>query len=359
MMTAALRLVLALVPLLLVAPPTHAKRKIVPVPLWSTFDGARWGDLVLGQTTRELFVREYSSTETTVAGVMEANTPNKTNTQAFVLFDGPGSAAKLAAVVLFYDGDRGSMGRPPRPALVAWEDRYGQGAIGGYPPDRPDAWRLRIAVDRGAAALIQRDDDRERIAALIFAQPERLKPLAAGLSATETEVRPLLSREDWEPLVARVAYIDVNVDLGRNVAADRRGLRRDIERDAEDLLQARTAFRLVTHDGGRLVVDLEGETRRQNGRQIRLRARAALDADSPYGLVTTRTVEYTRDLDAGSSERHIEREARRLCEQVVAFAAGSITSDLERRRSDALAAAQRWARLGLVEALGAEDEKQP
>src|SRR5262245_8639055 len=83
--------------LLLVAPLEldAAKRKIVPVPAWGEFDGTRWGELPLGELTREAFERDYSCSETNLPGVLEGNTANRTNTQLFLVFDGPGPTARL------------------------------------------------------------------------------------------------------------------------------------------------------------------------------------------------------------------------------------------------------------------------
>src|SRR5687767_3563659 len=104
-----------------------AKRKVVPVPAWTEFEGGRWGELVLGETTRAAFERDYSCSETNLPGVLEGNTSNRTNTELFLVFDGPGPEARLHGMACFFDGDRGA------PAPLEFEGRFGAQAVGGYP----------------------------------------------------------------------------------------------------------------------------------------------------------------------------------------------------------------------------------
>src|SRR5262249_57806060 len=114
--------------LFLVPAPAGAGRQVVAVPLWSDFDGTRWGDLTLDSTTRSAFEREYSSRSAGRDDVLEANTPRRTETQLFLVFNGPGPDARLAWIVCFYN--RGA--QAPRPA--AFEGRMQRRQARDVPP---------------------------------------------------------------------------------------------------------------------------------------------------------------------------------------------------------------------------------
>jgi hypothetical protein len=327
-------------------PTNAAKRNIVPVPAWSEIDGTHWGELVIGQTTRVTFERDYSSSETSLPGVLEGNTSNRTSTELFLAFDGPGPDARLAWILCFYDSDRGA------PTPLEFEGRFGSALSGGYPPRRRADWRLRVAAERGVAAVMERGERRERVAALLVSRSPALADVARGLSERETEVESSLTAADREPLIVQVAYVDVNVDVDRALKVDRRDLRRELERAAESQARLQSSLRVGGAGGGRLAVavDLEPRKKREED-QIRITARATLDGGGPYGIVSVRGGESTRDLAADSGSSRVEREARRLVEQVVSSIAGSAQSQLQERRQKALAAARREARLALVASL--------
>jgi hypothetical protein len=325
------------------------KREVVPVPTWNALDGTQWGPLALERTTRAEFERDYSSAATALPSVMKGNTSGRTNTELFVAFDGPGPDARLAWVVCFYGGDRGA------PAALEFEGRYGPQMEGGYPPVRHAEWRLRVATEQGVAAVIERGPEKERVAALIAGTPALVAALARRLSERPTEVESLLGPEDREPLVARVASVEVDVDVDRDVRADRRELRRELERAAEREVRVHSSLRLGSSGGGRVAVSVDVEPRkRREEAQIRITARATLDGEGPYGIVSASSGESTRDLDGNADEVRIEREARRLVEQVVGSVASSAQNQLQSRRNDALAAARRQTRLGLVAFLAGE-----
>src|SRR5207249_11507159 len=75
-----------------------AGRPIVPVPLWSDFDGVHWGDVALGETTRAAFEHDHSSRATDLPGVLKANTPHRTDTAVYVAFDAPGPDGRLVLI---------------------------------------------------------------------------------------------------------------------------------------------------------------------------------------------------------------------------------------------------------------------
>src|SRR5262249_48734114 len=140
-------------------------RQVVPVPVWSDFDGAHWGVLALGETTRAAFERDYSSRPADLPGVLKATTSHRTDTEVFAAFDAPGPGGRLVPSACFYEGRRG------RPTPEEFESRTGGSARGGYPPTRRADWRLRVAAERGLAALIEREGQGERVIALLFSRP--------------------------------------------------------------------------------------------------------------------------------------------------------------------------------------------
>jgi hypothetical protein len=329
------------------APVAAAKRKVVPVPAWSELDGSAWGDLQLGQVTRAEFEREYSCSATNLPGVLEGTTSHRTNTQLYLVFDGPGPQARLAWVACFYDGDRGA------PTPVEFEGRFGDSLVGGYLTRRRADWRLRVAAEHGVAAVVERGEQRERVAALIVGDPEALGEFADVLSAEETAVECSLSAADREPLLVRLGDVDVDVDVDRGSGISRRDLRYEVERAAESQARLQAGLRVDGRMGGRLAVavDVEKCQKGETEQQLRIKVRATLDGEGPYGIVSARSSEYTKELGCDCGQSRAERETRRLVEQAVGAVAGSAQSQLHERRQQALAAAVREARLSLVASL--------
>jgi hypothetical protein len=318
------------------APEATAKRKIVPVPAWNEYDGVRWGDLVPGETTLGAFDRDYSNEETKAAGVLNGNTSGRTKTELFLAFDGAGPEARLTWIAIFYHGRRGA------PTPPEFQSRYG--GQEGHLPTRHADWRLQVAPERGAAAVIERGEKGERVAALIFARPEAMAVLSRRVSSREAPIESFLSPADQEPLEVRVGDVEINVDVDRDLDLNERRLERELESSVRLQMPGRTEG-----SGGVVTVSVSVEPRKK-GDQIksRLTARASLVGEGPYGIVRSHSDDLTEDLAAGSRASRVEREARDLVLRAIGEARDRAESEIQSRRQRALYEALQQTRLALL-----------
>jgi hypothetical protein len=344
---------IVLLGLLLTALPGEAgNRAVFSVPDWRDFDGARWGGLVLEETTRAAFEQHYSSRRTDHANVLQATTSNRSGTEHFLIFDGPGQDARLAWILCFYDSDRGA----PRPAdfLVrqdAWE-------ITGYPALQRAGWRLFTEAGGGVGAVGEREGDRLRVVALIMGRPERMTALARRLRPPVSGGESTVGGAGPDPYRARIGRIDVNVQVSPNTAVDRVELQREIQVEAEDKAGDWPVLQVAAGSAGRLAIELAVEPVAPGaGSGIRLTSQATLDAEGAGGDVHARSERYQRDLGADSSQGRLEEEARQLVERGIDAVAGSAQIQLQRQQEQSREVGRREARLALIDFLAGEADE--
>jgi hypothetical protein len=335
--------------LLAAFPAAAAKPRIVSVPDWRRFDGVRWGELVLDETTRAAFEQRYAFRRTDRDGVLQATTSNRSKTQLFLVFDGPGEDARLAWIVCFYDGGSGA---PRRGELAG---RYEAREITGYPTIQRAGWRLFAATAQGVAAVDERDAQGSRVAALIMGRPGRATALVRRTQAEDTSGQSPLGSTVQDRFTLSIGRIDVDVSVASAVRIDRGGLQRESQRAAEDQVRDWPIFQLAAGGDGRLAVGLEVEPRTLRDRQqVRIAVQATLDAEGVGGAVHARSDRNHRDLDAAGGQGRIEEEARWLVERGIDALAASAQKQLQQQRAQSLVEARGEARLALLDFLARE-----
>jgi hypothetical protein len=334
-----------------------AGRQEVPVPAWSDFDGSRWGDLTLDRTTRSDFEREYSHRRASRSDVLEANTPGRTKTQLFLVFNGPGPEAQLAWMVCFYNSGAGA------PGPAAFEGRYGAREIEGYPSARRAGWRLLASPDQGVTAVVEREPGThrrwvgERVAGLIMGRPERMAALVnrgrrAPAEGSWSAADPPVETPVRDTLRAQIGQIDANVYATSDVRVDRDRLRQAVQQAAEERVRRQSSLQLTDGSDGSLTAALDVEPRQPGDkRRISLTAHVALDAEAGSAAIHARSREERSSIAADSSDQRIAEEASRLIERGIDAVARTAADQMQKQQGHSLEGARQQARLALIDFL--------
>jgi hypothetical protein len=334
--------------LLLVPAPAGAGRQMVAVPLWSEFDGTRWGDLTLDGTTRSAFEREYSSRSAGRDDVLEANTSRKTKTQLFLVFNGPGPEARLAWIVCYYD--RGA--EAPRPA--AFEGRYEAREVEGFPSTRHAGWRLLASNERGVTALVERERDGERVAGLVFGGPERTAALLSRERPTggDGSDDPPAETPTRDAPRAKIGRIDFTLYTAPDVRVDRNHVREELQRAAEERVRSQPGLQVTDGSNGSLTAVLDIEPRQPGDRRhLALVAHVTLDAEGGGGAIHVRGDEERSILPADSSDRRIAEEGRRLLNRGIDAVARTAADRMQKHQGQSLDEARKQARVAVIDYL--------
>jgi hypothetical protein len=327
------------------------ERKPVSFPTWTEFDGRQWGDLVLGETTRAEFEAKYASSRTERGEVLQATTPKRARTQVFLVFDGPGQEARLTWIVCFYEDPR----RAPEPAELAGRALWRE--YEGYALTRRAGWRLFVAAERGLAVVaeLRAATVKERssvVAALIMGEPERVTEVVGRLQPAPPVGSPRAPDDARSHPRVPVGEAEVEVHVAPTVQVDSARLQREVAQAADTRMRDWAVLRVTEGSEGRLAVMLELEPREPGDKgRITLTARVSLDGESEGLAIHTRSPVNRRTLDAASSDRRIQEEARRLVERGIDAVAGAAQEHLERHHSKLTRAAQREVRLALLDFL--------
>jgi hypothetical protein len=331
--------------LLVRAPAGASERKVVPVPLWSDFDGTRWGDLTLDQTTRAMFEQEYSSRSAGRSGALEARTSSRMKTDLYVVFNGRGPDATLAWIVCYYNGGATA------PTPVAFEGRYAAREIEGYPSTRRAGWRLLASQEQGVTAVVEGDQDGERVVALVMGRPDRMTELVNRKRPSEGDDPPA-GTSAADTLRAQIGQIDVNVYVAPDTRVDRERLRRDVQQSAEERVRGQSLFRMTDGSDGTLSATLSVEPRQPGDkRHLQLVAHVTLDAEGGNTAIHTRTPDERRSIEADSSDQHISDEARRLINRGIDAVARTASDQLRKQQGKSTEEARQQARVALIDFL--------
>jgi hypothetical protein len=322
-----------------------ARREEVPVPLWSDFDGSRWGALTLDGTTRSEFESNYSYHRAGRNDALEAKTPGRTKTQLFLVFNGPGPEAQLAWIVCFYNSDAGA------PGAAAFEGRYGAREIEGYPSTRRAGWRLLASAEKGAAAVVERERDGERVVGLIMGRPERMATLVNRGRPT-SEANPPAETPVRDTLRAQIGQIDASVYAASDVRVDRDRLRQEVQRAAEEQVRSQSALQLTDGSDGSLTAALDVEPRQPGDkRRISLTAHVTLDAEAGSAAIHARSSDERSSIAADSSDRRIAEEASRLIERGIDAVARTAADRMQKQQGHSLEEARQQARTAIIDFL--------
>ena len=328
-----------------------ARREEVPVPSWSDFDGSRWGDLTLDGTTRSEFESQYSYHRAGRNDAMEANTPGRTKTQLFLVFNGPSPEAQLAWIVCFYNSGAGA----PRPA--AFEGRYGAREIEGYPSTRRAGWRLLASPEQGVTAVVERERDGERVTGLVMGRRERMAALVnrgRGVPAEGggSEANPPAETPVRDTLRAQIGQIDANVYAAPDVRVDRDRLRQAVQRAAAEQVRSQPALQLTGGSDGSLTAALDLEPRQPGDKhRISLTAHVTLDAEAGTAAIHARSPDERSSIAADSSDRRIAQEVSRLIERGIDAVARTAADQMHKQQGHSLEEARLQARHALIDFL--------
>ena len=349
-----MRRVMAICCLGLFLAPAHAgaaRREEVPVPAWSDFDGSRWGNLTLDGTTRSEFESEYSYHRDGRNDALEAKTSGRTKTQLFLVFNGPGPEAQLAWIVCFYNSGAGA------PGPAAFEGRYGAREIEGYPSTRRAGWRLLASPGQGAAAVVERERDGERVVGLILGRPARMAALVnrgRGVPAEGggSEANPPAETPVRDTLRAQIGQIGANVYTASDVRVDRDRLRQAVQRAAEEQVRTQSALQLTDGSDGSLTAALDVEPRQPGDkRRISLTAHVTLDAEAGTAAIHARSSDERSSIAADSSDRRIAEEASRLIERGIDVVARTAADQMRKQQGHSLEKARQQARAAIIDFL--------
>jgi hypothetical protein len=331
--------------LFLIPAPAGADRQVVAVPRWSDFDGTRWGDLTLDGTTRSAFEHQYSSRRAGRDDVLEATTLHRTDTQLFLVFNGPGPEARLAWIVCFYN--RGA--DAPRPA--AFEGRYDAREVEGYPSTRRAGWQLLASTERGVTAVVEREGDGERVAGLILGGPERTAALLSRERPKSGDDSPAATPVG-DALRAQIGRIEVSLYAAPGVRVDRDHVHEELQRAAEEQVRSRPALQVTEGSDGRLSAALDLEPSPPGDRRhLGLTSHVTLDAEGGGGAIHARSQEERSSLAADSSDRRIAEEARRLLDRGIDAVARTAADRMQKQQGQSLEEARKQARVAVIDYL--------
>jgi len=324
---------------------------VTPVPDWTTFDGARWGELTLGETTLGGFGQRFSCRDTDTPGLLLATTRSRSNTRAYVVFSGADPAARLEWITLFFEG-----GKPL--ASEALLQQFNTEPVERYPETRALDWRFWLFPRRGIAAVIGRDQMPERVAGLIFGSPERLAQLAERLPTQETPVAAPDEKEQ-PPLVARLGRVNVSASREGEINFDRDRLENTVEYQVQSALERRGAILFDRGAEGRASVTVRVRRRsdKENQRRVAIDVSSSITAQGPYGQVTGYG-SASREIEGDVTSGRIRSHAADAAEDATLQAVASARRSMEKQRADAreartrgqmLEMAKRLLRLGRLE----------
>jgi hypothetical protein len=298
-----------------------------------------------------VFESQYSSRRAGRDDVLEANTSRKTETQLYLVFNGPGPEARLAWIVCLYN--RGAQG--PRPA--AFEGRYEAREVEGFPSTRRAGWRLLASTERGVTALVEREREGERVAGLVLGGSERTaallsreRPKGGDDPPAETPV--------GEALRAKIGRIEVTLYAAPDIRVDRNHVREELQRAAEEQVRSRPALQVTDGSNGILSAVLDIEPHQPGDRRhLALISHVTLDAEvdgrPPGGsaAIHARSHEERSSLLADSSDRRITEEARRLIDRGIDAVARAAADRMQKRQGQSLEEARKQARVAVIDYL--------
>lgn len=166
-----------------------AQKADFTVPPLATFDGVRWGGLVLGETTDGDLKKRFHTSKAESRPEALAIRTNEADIEVEVLLDGRGDKARASGILV-------KIKRP-----ISFSDLASH--LGGSEPrylrDRWEDWRLAAFAERGIAALVMSE---ATVPALLLCAPERLPSALRGFTGEQTAVvRQPDPGERWDRVV--------------------------------------------------------------------------------------------------------------------------------------------------------------
>lgn len=249
-------------------------RPLWPMPPLSSFDGARWGDLRLGQTTFRQIQAGYETGKGAFERSTELTRPKNTPLRIDLLWDKRGGDEVLEAIAIRFEG----VG-PNRMAVEKLFDPQ-SGAANHYPNTRFEAWRVASFAARGVAFFTLSEAQNETAPLLLLTFPRALN--FANLPTQPTEVEERIDPHQNEPKIAEFGRIEVEFsDSDDDLALSSREKER--VRDAIEYTTAAGTLRFRVGSAGKYQVNATGRDGGKRGGSVS--ATVSIEANGPYGTI--------------------------------------------------------------------------
>lgn len=204
-----------------------------------TFDGRRWSECIIGQTTnddlRKQFRTERGAFRREAFRFARAGKNDGPRVEA--VLDGSRGVSRVIGFLLSY-----AEGDGPDPARLA--ERLGEKAARFYPGgDRYDAWHLETFSDHGVALVVVGEDDANerggaaaavRVPYLLLCRPDSLADLAARWQRDPSPVVDPQTRLRENPPVLEIGDVDVSFSLKHVSLTRTRDVEDNLERGIQD-----------------------------------------------------------------------------------------------------------------------------
>lgn len=256
----------------------HAKpRPLFPAPPLSTFDGIRWGGLVLGQTT----FKQIRSTYETSDGAYDHSTgltqDKNSGLRINCLWTKRGDDEVLSAIAFRYGGITPSSEQLERsfdPDATQGQELYQRG--------RFEDWRLVRFPKRGVAAFQLRQGQEYATPLIVFSAPNSTSRLATILQTGEAPVEERVDPHVNEPKVAEFGDVSVTFS-GRDSGDIPEWARRDLRSDLRDT-SARGTLEWDRGSTGTYKMSVSS-TRAKNNESGNFSVSTTIEASGPYGKI--------------------------------------------------------------------------
>ncbi|HEX8463429.1 MAG TPA: hypothetical protein VF627_02330 [Abditibacterium sp.] len=300
-----------------------APRPFWPIPPLSNFDGARWGDLQLGQTTFKQIQSRYETGKGAYTLSTELTQPKTAPIRVDLLWQKRGELEVLSAItVRFETAPRRDEVEPlfaPKAATPLETETSAPHVSQLFWPGRSEDWSVLHFAPRGVAVFALRHNDLETAPLLLLTSPQRLRPLAARLSS---EVQPVTEPFDphaKEPKIMEFGTISISLDRDLELSERERDRTKELVKDA----YAGGTIRYVRGARGTYLITMTGSKKRDSGS---VSISVSIEGNGPYGALsasgsaydswkwTSRDDERDRDYKVIDAYRDALRDAMREAE---------------------------------------------
>lgn len=254
-------------------------------PLWnmpplSSFDGARWGDLRLGQTTFRQVRAAYETGDGIYVRSTELTQPKNTPLRVDLLWDKRGDQEVLEAIAVSFVGTgplRAEVERLFDPQLRS--ENFTQ-------KGRFEAWRVARLASKGVAFFTLGEPESETAPLILLAPPQSLRALSTDLSnALSSEYMPVETRFDpHENEPKRAEFGRIKIDFSGDDDLELSRGERNRARDGIEEAEADGALRFSPRSDGRYEVSAKGREKGKNGGSVAVGV--SIRGDGPYGTLS-------------------------------------------------------------------------
>ncbi|HEX9996997.1 MAG TPA: hypothetical protein VGB45_07640 [Abditibacterium sp.] len=255
-------------------------RPLWPIPPLSTFNGARWGDLVIGQTSFRAVQKSYETGKGDFERSTELTQPKNSPVRVDLLWNLRGKEEILGAIAVRFTGDG-----PKMSEIAGIFDPKSEFEVPFYWRGRYEDWRVAQFAPRGVAAFCMRYDQDESAPEfaplLLLCEPRALQSVARTLSAEFAPVERRFDPHENKPKVMEFSGISVDIDLDDNLRLPWSERPRTFDQIAE--ADAEGTIRYYRNGSGTYAVKVTGDDNGKKGGSIS--ATVTIAGNGPYGAL--------------------------------------------------------------------------